>query len=93
MSVYPQTTGYVNWHIADTGNGKGVRLCCFDEVAWVENAFCKHGIRLYLVFGVGEDAFGEVPIKHEDDICARRAWRMNALKASTYTLSLPDGRR
>ena len=39
MSVNPQTTGYLNWHIADTGNGKGVRLCCFGEVAWVENAF------------------------------------------------------
>ena len=25
MSVNPQTTGYLNWHIADTGNGKGVR--------------------------------------------------------------------
>ena len=34
---------------------KGVRLCCFGEVAWVENAFCKHGIQLDLVFGVGED--------------------------------------
>ena len=41
MSVNPQTTGYLNWHIADTGNGKGVRLCCFGEVAWVKNAFCK----------------------------------------------------
>ena len=37
MSVNPQTTGNLNWHIADTGNGKGVRLCCFCEVAWVEN--------------------------------------------------------
>ena len=55
MSVNPQTTGYLNWHIADTGNGKGVRLCCFGEVSWVENAFCKHGIQLNLVFGVGED--------------------------------------
>ena len=55
MSVNPQTTGYHNWHIADTGNGKGVRLCCFVEVAWVKNAFCKHGIQLDLVFGVGED--------------------------------------
>ena len=27
MSDNPQTTGYLNWHIADTGNGKGVRLC------------------------------------------------------------------
>ena len=39
MSVNPQTTGNLNWHsIADTGNGKGVRLCCCCEVAWVENA-------------------------------------------------------
>ena len=49
MSVNPQTTGYLNWHIADTGNGKSVRLCCFGEVAWVESAFCKHGIHLDLV--------------------------------------------
>ena len=55
MSVNPQTTGYLNWHIADTGNRKGVRLCCFGEVAWVENAICNHGIQLDLVFGVGED--------------------------------------
>ena len=55
MSVNPQTTGYLNLHIADTGNGKGVRLCCLCEVAWVENSFCEHGIQLYLVFGVGED--------------------------------------
>ena len=55
MSVNPQTTGYLNWHIADTGNRKGVRLCCFDEVAWVENAICNHGIQLDLVVGVGED--------------------------------------
>ncbi len=34
---------------------KGVRLRCLGEVAWVENAFCKHGIQLNLVFGVGED--------------------------------------
>ena len=52
MLVNPQTTGYLNWHIADTGNGQGVRLCCFGEVAWVENALCKHGNQ---VFGVGED--------------------------------------
>ena len=26
MSVNPQTTGNLNWHIADTGNGKGVHL-------------------------------------------------------------------
>ena len=51
MSVNHQTTCYLNWHIADTPNG----LCCFGEVAWVENAFCKHGIQLDLVFGVGED--------------------------------------
>ena len=55
MSVNPQTTGYLNWHIADTGNRKGVRLCCFGEVAWVENAICNHGIQSDLVFGVGED--------------------------------------
>ena len=55
VSVNPQTTGYLNWHIADNGNGKGVRLCCFGEVAWVENAFCKHGIQLDLVFRVGEN--------------------------------------
>ena len=54
MSVNPQTTGYLNWHILDTGNGLGVRLCCFGEVAWVENAFCKQGIQVDLVFGVGE---------------------------------------
>ena len=34
MSVNPETTGYHNWHIADTGNGKRVCLCCFGEVAW-----------------------------------------------------------
>ena len=55
MSVNPQTTVYLNWHIADTGNGKGVRLCCLGEVAWVENAFYKHGIQLNLVFGIGRD--------------------------------------
>ena len=55
MAVNPQTTGYLNWHIADTGNRKGVRLCCIGEVAWVENAICNHGIQLDLVFGVGED--------------------------------------
>ena len=37
------------------GNGKGVHLCCFGEVAWVENAFCKHDIQLDLVFYIGED--------------------------------------
>ena len=54
MSVNPQTTGYLNWHIADTGNRKGVRLCCFGEVTWVENAICNHVIQLDLVFGVSE---------------------------------------
>ena len=49
MSVNPQTTGYLNRLVADTGNGKGVRLFCFGEVAWVENAFYKHGIQLDLV--------------------------------------------
>ena len=34
---------------------KRVRPCCFGEVAWVENAFCKNGIQLDLVFGVGEE--------------------------------------
>ena len=58
MSVNHQAKCYLNWHIANTGNGKGVRLCCFGEVAWVENAFCKHGIQLDLVFGVGEDDLG-----------------------------------
>ena len=53
MSVNHQTTGYLNWHIVDTGNGRGVRMCCFGEVAWVEHSFCKHGIQLN--FGVGED--------------------------------------
>ena len=55
MSVNPQTTGYLNWHIADTGNRNCVRLCCFGEVAWVENAISNHVIQLDLVFGVGED--------------------------------------
>ena len=55
VSVNHQTTGYRNLHIVDTGNGKGVRLCCFGEVAWIENAFCKYGIQLDLVFGVSED--------------------------------------
>ena len=54
MSVNPQTTGYLNWHIADTGNGKGVRLCCFGEVAMVDNSFCKRDIQLDLVFCFGE---------------------------------------
>ena len=55
MSVNPQTTGYLNWHIADTGNCKGVRLCRFSEAACAENALCEHGFQLDLVFGVGED--------------------------------------
>ena len=50
-----RTTVYLNWLIADTGNG--TRLCCFGEVAWVKNAFCKHVIQLDLVVGVGEDDF------------------------------------
>ena len=52
MSVNPQTTGNLNWHIADTGNGKGVRLCCFCEVAWVENASVSMAFTwiLFLVF-------------------------------------------
>ena len=57
MTVNHQTTGYLNWHIADSDNGKSVLLCCFDEVAWVKNAFCKHVIQLDLVVGVGEDDF------------------------------------
>ena len=32
-----------------------ISLCCFGEVAWVENAFRRHGIQLDLVFGVGVD--------------------------------------
>ena len=44
MSDNRQASGYLNWHIADSGSGKGVRLGCFDEVAWVKNAFCKNGI-------------------------------------------------
>ena len=55
MSVNPQTTGYLNGHIADTGNGQDVCLCCFGEVAWVENAFCEQCIQMDLVVGVGED--------------------------------------
>ena len=54
MSVNPHTTGYLNWHIADTGNGKGVRMCCFGEVAGSIMPLCKHGIQLDLVFGVGK---------------------------------------
>ena len=34
---------------------RGHRLCCFGEVAWVENAFCKNKIQSDLVFGVGDD--------------------------------------
>ena len=49
MSVNPQTTGNLNWHIADTGNGKGVRLCCFCEVAWVKNASVSMAFTLILV--------------------------------------------
>ena len=52
MSINHQTTGYLNWHIADTGNGKCVRMCCSGDVAWIENVFCKHGIQLGLVFKV-----------------------------------------
>ena len=55
VSVNPQTTGYLNWHIEYTGNGKGVCLCCFGELAWVDNSFSKRGIQLDLDFGVGED--------------------------------------
>ena len=55
MSVNPQTSDYLNWHTADTGNGKGVRPCCFDDLAWVDKAFCVNGIQLDLVVGVGEN--------------------------------------
>ena len=48
MSVNPQTTGYLNWHIAYTGNDQGVRVCCFGEVTWVDNAFCKQDIQVDL---------------------------------------------
>ena len=44
MSVNPQTSDYLNWHNADTGNGNDV-----------ENAFCMNGNQLDLVFGVGEE--------------------------------------
>ena len=55
MSDNRQASGYLNWHIADSGSGKGVRLGCFDEVAWVKNVFCKNGIQLDLVVGVDEE--------------------------------------
>ena len=42
-------------HRGHRGSRMGVRLCCFGEVAWVENAICNHGILSDLVFGVGED--------------------------------------
>ena len=48
-SVIPQTTGHLKWHISHTGNGKGVWLCSYCEVAGIKNAFCERDMQLYLV--------------------------------------------